>query len=127
MAHRLSQLPGKCENIHGHSWWCELEIIGEVNDSGIILDFAYVKDHFRKHLDSTLDHRLLLNHRDILVVEKIPLPGLATMAGDPTTENIANYIGMWAEGCFGFKYQYKVVVWETSVNCATWTLSLIHI
>jgi len=68
MAHRLSLLPGKCEQIHGHSWWVELEIIGPVNGEGIIFEFGAVKRVFRSYLDFEYDHHLLLNDSDPIAV-----------------------------------------------------------
>jgi hypothetical protein len=44
------------------------------------------------------------------------------MSVDPTTENIAARIGLWAQGAFtryGVR-SFEVTVWETKTNCATW-------
>jgi 6-pyruvoyltetrahydropterin/6-carboxytetrahydropterin synthase len=140
MAHRLSLLPGKCQQIHGHSWWVTLEIVGRVDpDTKILLDFAMVKAKFREYLDSQYDHRLLLNVNDDVIRSKLlddgsyhiehRLPGLQIINGDPTTELLAEVIGLWANGTFNVDPQGRnvlnrvinVEVWETSVNCATWT------
>jgi 6-pyruvoyltetrahydropterin/6-carboxytetrahydropterin synthase len=139
MAHRLSLLPGKCQQIHGHSWWVTLEITGEVDPrTGILLDFSSVKTAFRGYLDSQYDHRLLMNVEDpILQSKKLEsgafhvenrLPGLQIINGDPTTELLAYVIGIWADGTFNVDEDglnklgriISVEVWETSVNCATW-------
>jgi 6-pyruvoyltetrahydropterin/6-carboxytetrahydropterin synthase len=134
MAHRLYETPGKCQNIHGHSWWVELELGGEVDNHGLLetLDFGMIKKHFRKWLDTQYDHRVLLNARDPWSqvigyvydvdgnVEKLALPGRAVFNGDPTTENFATEIGSWAKGFFACPLT-NVTVWETSVNCATWS------
>lgn len=120
MAHRLYLLQGKCEQIHGHSWWAELELIGEVDDNGIILPFGEVKQVFRHHLDTTFDHHLLLNIDDPVV--EYSLPGAVTCSGDPTTENVSKWIGEWAEKEFnGYADIVRCTVWETSVNCAVWS------
>ena len=137
MAHRLSQTEGKCQQIHGHSWWVTLEIKGEVDANGILLEFGDVKKKFRTFLDEFFDHRLLLNASDpILSVpgnENVPewidrrYPGAQFMDGDPTTEHVAQAIYHWARetwdlGGFeregGPKYEFRITVWETSVNCA---------
>jgi 6-pyruvoyl-tetrahydropterin synthase len=143
MAHRLSLLPGKCENVHGHSWWVELELFGEPNKNGIILNFSDIKKAFRYFLDTNFDHHCALNGDDWLaqslyafmpqegegedswVKSMGELPGLVKFVGDPTTENFARVIGEWAHE---FVEQWKnpitrilVTVWETSVNCATWS------
>lgn len=133
MAHRLFETPGKCENIHGHSWWVELEICEwseGVDEHGLFagLDFGVVKQSLRAFLDANYDHRVLLNSEDhwshVLYVNSprgSRLPGLQTMNGDPTTENFAKLVGEWAQRTFGVEHRYVVTVWETSVNAATWS------
>jgi 6-pyruvoyltetrahydropterin/6-carboxytetrahydropterin synthase len=136
VAHRLFELTGKCENIHGHSMWVELKLHGQINKKGILdgWDFAEVKRLFRDYLDGTYDHQLLLNQRDpfagILYRDKghyatgeshpdykpVTLPGLQTMNGDPTTENLAKRIAEWSVDMF--QLPADVIVHETAVNAA---------
>jgi 6-pyruvoyl-tetrahydropterin synthase len=124
VAHRLYLTEGKCENIHGHSMKVKLEIFGTVDDKGILngLNFTDVKKEFRGFLDGMFDHHLLLNNKDPWAQKAIIndiynyLPGLQTFPGDPTTENIAEYIKDWADG--EFKGHCEVEVWETDVNMA---------
>lgn len=111
VAHRLFEMPGKCQNIHGHSMQIELTLHGEANDKGIFegLDFGDVKKVFRQYIDKHFDHKLLLNYNDPFAGQFFPvidgeidhadlvsLPGLVKVAGDPTTENIAKWIHQWA-------------------------------
>lgn len=126
VAHRLSLLPGKCENIHGHSMWVTLELKGKLDSSGIMegIEFGALKKDFRDHLDDVYDHHLLLNENDpwavpIYTNQKAErLPGLHECVGDPTTENIARWIGEFMT----IKYYHTsaVTVWETAVNMARW-------
>lgn len=119
MAHRLSQTPGKCEQIHGHSWWATLCIRGQVDKQGLLagLEFGIVKQQFRAFLDEQYDHHLLLNTNDRDISSG--LPGVRWMMGEPTTENIARDILLWAQTTFqGTGRQFRIEVWETSVNCA---------
>jgi 6-pyruvoyltetrahydropterin/6-carboxytetrahydropterin synthase len=129
MAHRLYETSGKCENIHGHSWQIVLTLGGEVDERGMLegLDFGLVKLTFRTFLDSNYDHRLLLNEADPWA-GSIPLggttwelPGLQTMNGDPTTELFARCIGASMISVFPMCPVISVDVWETRVNCATWS------
>jgi len=96
------------------------------------LDFGLIKKTFRSYLDTTYDHRLLLNMDDPWAQDLDPnqeygsslqpklLPGLQKFVGDPTTERIAGIIGPWAQHTFPMCTSFQVVVWETAVNCATW-------
>jgi 6-pyruvoyltetrahydropterin/6-carboxytetrahydropterin synthase len=131
VAHRLFLLPGKCENIHGHSMWVEMTLSGELDANGILcsLDFGHVKSQFRKMLDTRFDHHILLNEEDPwarpitlmdeqnMVEER--LPGLIAVPGDPTTENIAKWIAKWAFN--EFNLPVDVTVHETSVNAASYS------
>lgn len=124
VAHRLSQLPGKCEAIHGHSMWVDLELAGYTDTNGLLegLDFGTVKAAYREHLDSEYDHHLLLNAHDPLITTHPDLPGVRLFEGDPTTENIAAWIGGWAMGRFPNLNGWRVRVAETHVNAATWQI-----
>jgi len=100
------------------------------------LEFGAIKRSFRAHLDEQYDHRVLLNAADpfagpIFALERDPtnervfqftddelkfLPGLNSVMGDPTTENIAKWIYEWGMG-EGFPVS-QVKVWETASNMA---------
>lgn len=109
VAHRLTFLPGKCQNIHGHSMIVDFSIyIEESDDNGYaldgdrtILEFGKLKQAFRAYLDATWDHHLHLNaddpwarelNSDATNLDRDRLPGLQTWPGDPSTENIARWI-----------------------------------
>lgn len=119
VAHRLWQLPGKCERIHGHSMWVTMTLRGEINNMGLLedRDFAAVKKLLRQHLDERYDHRLLLDAGDPLAGRD--LPGAQTCMGQPTTENIAWWIGDWAAQAF--RLPGTVLVQDTHVNRASWS------
>jgi 6-pyruvoyltetrahydropterin/6-carboxytetrahydropterin synthase len=134
-AHRLYLLPGKCEAIHGHSFDVSMGLHGEVDKNGMVcgLDFGVVKRHFRDYLDAQYDHRLLLNQADpfaskVAIIDDAGgndwqyLPGVRACNGDPTTENMAQWIGEWAVEVFtswGVPY-VSIDVHETAVNAASW-------
>lgn len=125
VAHRLSLLPGKCENIHGHSMWVTLEMRGhKIDQNGLLggLDFGAIKKAFRAHLDTAYDHRLLLNEIDLLA--GMELPGARLCPGDPTTENIAKWVAQWARQNFQGTPGFRVRVDETHVNAAVWETDL---
>lgn len=124
MAHRLSQTPGKCSNIHGHSWNVILSLTGPIDEKGIVIEFGDAKRKFRSYLDTEFDHRLLLNsideHRAMQDV------GVKLMNGDPTTENFARLIWEWATGVFPNLVVF-VEVWETATNCATYPEEMVYV
>lgn len=138
VAHRLYELPGKCENIHGHSMWVELAVQGHIGETGILRtngggqSFGDMKKTFRGYLDETFDHHVLLNEQDPWAQPAILptgssreyLPGLQIMPADPTTEHLALWISEWAAN--EFQADVTVKVNETSVNAATvsWNYAL---
>lgn len=119
VAHRLWQLPGKCQQIHGHSMWVRMELAGELDSHGLLLglDFGRVKLRFREWLDVNYDHHLLLDIDDPLTSQT--LPGLVMTMGQPSTENIAGWIADWARNVFPAVASGSVTVQETHVNEAS--------
>lgn len=59
-AHALPHLPPnhKCHHLHGHSYKLEVEVCGEANDSGWVMDFAEI-DNLVVPLVNRLDHKNL--------------------------------------------------------------------
>lgn len=56
-AHRLPHLPGKCTNLHGHSWSADVDIeFTGVNHDDIGVEFAGYKRVLREWVDTQLDH-----------------------------------------------------------------------
>jgi 6-pyruvoyl-tetrahydropterin synthase len=147
VAHRLyDSYSGKCENIHGHSMWVTMHLNTDVGEKGMAkvpgtdtdLEFGEIKRSFRGYLDRNFDHRLVLNASDpfsrpifqvapddesgtdfhLMNDKQVFLPGLNAMPGDPTTENMARWIGE-AMVDEGFPVN-AIELWETSVNNAMW-------
>ena len=112
-AHQLKMVTEKCENLHGHNWKVELCVAGDkLLESGVLIDFGIVKKYLAEIIDS-LDHKFL---------NELP----PFLDGNPSSENIANYI---AES-FGGKINgnalqgirvSRVIVWESDDACATYT------
>ena len=59
-AHYLPNYPGKCKNLHGHTWILEVEVCGPVDvESGMVIDFAKLKKDVNDSIIDILDHTLL--------------------------------------------------------------------
>ena len=78
-AHILSQVGGKCEELHGHNFKVELTLGAPVlNQSGLLIDFRLVKKWLGESMDE-LDHKHLNE--------------ISYFAGiNPSAENVAKYI-----------------------------------
>lgn len=71
---------GECENLHGHNWHVTVRLAGEeLNELGMLMDFRDAKAMLKSILDK-LDHKYLN--------EVEPFDAI-----NPTTENLAEYVG----------------------------------
>lgn len=144
IAHRLSLQPGKCQQIHGHGMQVTLTLLVEEGEDGMAInsahqpmEFGHMKKMFRDHIDKTYDHHLILNNDDpwaraLVGFEDInfvddnvdspsvwngaTLPGLVTVPGDPTTENLCKWIAEWA--CNNYRVDVICTIEETRTNGA---------
>ena len=56
-AHRLPQHPGKCKELHGHSYHLVVTVARRVaRDTGMAIDFADLKQIVRREVVDRLDH-----------------------------------------------------------------------
>ena len=58
-AHQLPWHPGKCRDLHGHSYRLEVTVEGPLNESGIVIDFGDLGDIVERHVVEPLDHAYL--------------------------------------------------------------------
>ena len=78
-AHLLSEIGGKCEELHGHNFKVEVTVVAsELNSEGIAIDFRLVKKWLKDILDE-MDHQ----HLNDLPFFK---------GKNPSSENIARFI-----------------------------------
>ncbi len=94
-AHRLAWHYGKCARVHGHSYRLEVTVEGQVDDHGVIMDFADVKTAVNEAVIDKVDHRDLNE-----VIE------------NPTAERIVIQIGEWLDGA-GLTWS-SLRLWETA-------------
>ncbi len=75
-AHSLPNYPGKCSNLHGHTWKLEVEFFGKVDErTGMVVDFVGLKSLVSSKVIERLDHTLL-----------------NTTIKNPTCENLLSWI-----------------------------------
>jgi 6-pyruvoyltetrahydropterin/6-carboxytetrahydropterin synthase len=78
MAHALSRYDGKCENVHGHTYYLSITVSGVPVESqssvkcGMVMDFSDLKMLVQENILDPFDHALVLNN------------------GDPRTDFLAN-------------------------------------
>jgi 6-pyruvoyltetrahydropterin/6-carboxytetrahydropterin synthase len=58
-AHQLPWHPGRCHDLHGHSYRLEVTVEGPVGDDGIVIDFADLKAVVEREVIERFDHRYL--------------------------------------------------------------------
>jgi 6-pyruvoyltetrahydropterin/6-carboxytetrahydropterin synthase len=86
-AHILPRHPGKCANMHGHSWRVEVEVQGDVNkETGFITDF-YDLDRWVEPIIERFDHRLLNCY-----------------VRYPSSENVAIHIAHYLRGAMAYHW-----------------------
>ena len=110
--HALRNYHGKCENVHGHNYRCELTVEGlEVDNTGLLVDFVLLKRMLLGVIDR-LDHQWLNDYPPFDVL-------------NPSAENIAKYIydevGKGIGETNGVRIR-SVRLWETDTSSATYRL-----
>ncbi|MEW6652460.1 MAG: 6-carboxytetrahydropterin synthase QueD [Bacteroidota bacterium] len=93
MGHRLPFHEGKCKNLHGHSYKCMVEISGEPDDNGMVLDYYDMKTIIQPIIDE-LDHAFMVYYKDKEVLEFLDKIDSRKIVVDfqSTAENICLYL-----------------------------------
>lgn len=93
MAHRLPFHTGGCQNVHGHSYKLWVEVEGEPNGYGMVMDYLDVK-HAVQPLVEKLDHAFICDRSDEVMMAFFAENPLKVVIVDfPTTaENIAAHL-----------------------------------
>ena len=108
--HALRNYRGKCENVHGHNYRCQVTLEGlELDSTGLLVDFVELKKVLHGVVDR-LDHQWLNDFPPFDVL-------------NPSAENIAKYIYDGVSD--GLKAHQGVRVgairlWETDTASATY-------
>ncbi|MCA9402628.1 MAG: 6-carboxytetrahydropterin synthase QueD [Candidatus Omnitrophica bacterium] len=104
-AHFLRGYPGKCKDMHGHTWKVEVFLAAnELNELGMVEDFAILKRKFKDYL-AELDHKCL---NDLAYFQAV----------NPTAENIAKYIYEGFAPLVAPLALKRVQIWESDMASA---------
>ena len=108
--HALRNYRGKCENVHGHNYRCQVTLEGvELDEIGLLVDFVELKRVVHSVLDR-MDHQWLNEFPPFDVL-------------NPSAENMARYI--YQQVAEGLKVREGVRIalvklWETDTAYATY-------
>lgn len=106
--HALRNYRGKCENVHGHNYRCQVQVEGEdLDEIGLLVDFVELKKVVHSVLDR-MDHQWL---NDWPPFDKL----------NPSAENMAKFIYDEVSSALTQRRGVKlgwVRLWETDTSSA---------
>lgn len=122
-AHRLMNHPGRCKNLHGHTYKVQVTLGAQeacIACNGMVADFGQIKEIVGCVLDH-FDHALILDIGDPLLkaLEGLDLKTV-TMDGPPTAEAMSAFFGKEIARILppGDVSLTSVRVWETPTSFA---------
>lgn len=108
-AHRLQEIGGICEKLHGHNFIVEISVSSrELSETGILIDFRVLKEWSEEILNE-LDHKYL---NEVDYFKNI----------NPSAENIAKFVYdriSEKAKCHNLDVS-RVIVWESEVAKVTY-------
>ncbi|MBA4301488.1 MAG: 6-carboxytetrahydropterin synthase QueD [Cyclobacterium sp.] len=122
-AHRISNYPGTCSEIHGHTYYLEVTVSGKVDwNTDMVLDFKILKSIIQTGVIDHFDHALILKRNS--ENEKIfsSYPGkIAWMESEPTAEQMLLWIVSSISPLLPDEISLaKLKLHETSGSWASW-------
>ena len=93
-AHALEGYEGKCKDIHGHSYYLNVTVLGNVNhdsgelDGSMVMDFADLKRIVKTNVIDKFDHQLILSKKSRFVNIINDNPRMMIVDYVPTCENM---------------------------------------
>lgn len=93
MGHRLSFHNGGCRNLHGHSYKCMIELTGEPDQNGMVMDYYDLKKVVEPILNE-LDHAFMVYKNDKELIAALEQLNSRKVIVDfeSTAENICLYL-----------------------------------
>ena len=127
MGHRLRFHDGKCKNLHGHSYKLLVEVEGDVEGYGMVMDYYDMKKVIGPIVEQ-LDHSFLVNKDDVELLEVLEKLNSQKVVVDfeTTAENICGYFLRKIKAADMPKniHRVKVMVYETENTYAEDEVSL---
>jgi 6-pyruvoyltetrahydropterin/6-carboxytetrahydropterin synthase len=130
MAHTLYEYDGLCRNIHGHSYYLEVTLIGEPRNEpkhpkdGMVMDFGEMKELVKTQIVNRFDHALMVNS---LIPEKQKEilrqtnERFIVVDFQPTSENMVVYIAEILQQHLPSGVNlFSVRLYETATSFAEW-------
>lgn len=68
MGHRLPFHSGKCKNIHGHTYKMRVEIEGDLDENGMVIDYYDISEIISPIVDE-LDHSFMVKETDKVIID----------------------------------------------------------
>ena len=122
-AHRISNYPGSCREIHGHNYKLSVTVSGEINsETDMVLDFKILKEIIKKAVIDRFDHSLILkiNPENERIFSSY-LGKIIWMESEPTAEQMLLWIASALSPLLPKKVSLaKLKLHETSGSWASW-------
>ncbi|WWP01145.1 MAG: 6-carboxytetrahydropterin synthase [Candidatus Dasytiphilus stammeri] len=72
--HRIKAHASKCRNLHGHRYSILLtissqDLINQGSQTGMVMDFSFVKDAMKECIDSNCDHAIIVDAEDNYLIK----------------------------------------------------------
>lgn len=111
---------GKCRHLHGHSVKASISVQQtQLNEQGMVCDFADIRDCVSAYIDEQLDHNFLLYKDDpIIPVLVANNERFMTLNEHPTAEVLSKMIYQHIKQA-GFNV-VEVALWETASAYASY-------
>lgn len=92
-AHRLPWHEGDCKNLHGHSYSMTVELEGDIDERGMLLDFKVLKRLLKPLIDQW-DHATLVAEEDEQLLGLMRQSGwkMVVLPFDTTSENLCSHV-----------------------------------
>jgi 6-pyruvoyltetrahydropterin/6-carboxytetrahydropterin synthase len=133
MAHVLLNYPGKCKNIHGHTYKLEVTVKGvPCNEEtspkkGMLIDFSDFKILIQDHIISIWDHALMIHHdTDPVLLDALTnnYDKVIIVPFQPTTENmICELVSIIKKILPSDLQLFSLRLYETEKSFAEWHAS----